>query len=232
MADYLWVGLLGVLGVIVVLAIRLRRVFAQRPRYAAHWQTGNERPPQPDSLHMVVLGDSIMQGIGASSPEKGLAGLAVSYIAEQTGRSVRLTNLSRTGAKVAEVVANQLPLAPLEEADIVLVTVSANDAVRGVPLPEYRAHLEELLKQLPAEKTIVADVALVKAHPVYQPIMRELADSHGVCRAKLATTFADAGSPLKLVAGDFFHPNDRGYRMWFAAFLPEMRALLAKKGLT
>jgi acyl-CoA thioesterase-1 len=30
------------------------------------------------------------------------------------------------------------------------------------------------------------------------------------------------------VAGDFFHPNDRGYRVWASAFLPLLDRAIAK----
>ncbi len=215
----------------VVLAIRVRLVFAQRPHYAAYWSAGNNATHDSAAIHLVTLGDSIMQGIGASRPVKGLAGLAAEYITRRTGRVVRLTNLSRTGAKVADVLADQLPLAPLADADIVLVCVSANDAIKRVPLPEYRAQLDTLLSRLPADKTVIADVALVKARGSYQPTMRELADSHGIARAPVASAFAGTGSPLRIVAGDFFHPNDRGYRIWFSAYAPQLDALLGFRGL-
>ncbi len=231
-ADYVWAGAgVAFAIVIVVLAVRVRLVYTQRPRYAAHWREGNNCAHDPAAIHLVTLGDSIMQGIGASSPAKGLAGLAVEHIAARAGRTVRLTNLSRTGAKVADVLTHQLPLAPLEQADIVLVCASANDAVKRVPVPEYRAQLDALLGQLPADKTVIADVALVKAHASYQPTMRELADAHGIARAAVAHAFADIGSPLKIVAGDFFHPNDRGYRVWFSAFVPQLDALMESRGL-
>ncbi|MGH3545545.1 MAG: SGNH/GDSL hydrolase family protein [Mycobacteriales bacterium] len=232
MAEYVWSGVGVTLAlVIAVLAVRVRQVYRQRPRYATYWRDGNGQAPDPAAIHLVTLGDSIMQGIGASRPARGLAGLAAAHIAQRTERPVRLTNLSRTGAKVADVLADQLPLAPLEQADIVLVCVSANDATKRVPLADYREQLDRLLGRLPADKTIIADVALVKAHPIYQPTMRELADSHGITRAAVGHAFANVGSPLTIVAGDFFHPNDRGYRIWFSAFAPPLEQLLRRRGL-
>ncbi|MGH3802121.1 MAG: GDSL-type esterase/lipase family protein, partial [Pseudonocardiaceae bacterium] len=142
MTEYIWVSTVALLAVVLaVLVFRVRLVYTQRPRYAKYWRDGNGDRHERASIHLVMLGDSLMQGIGASKPIKGLAGLAAAHVAQRTGRTVRITNLSRTGAKVAEVLTDQLPGAPLEEADIVLVCVSANDAFNRVPLPEYRRSL-------------------------------------------------------------------------------------------
>lgn len=225
-------AVVALLVVIAILALRVRLVYRQRPRYAAHWRDGNSLQADPDALYLVTLGDSIMQGIGASEPSKGLAGLAATHIRQRAGCEVYLKNLSSTGAQVADVLRDQLPHAPLDQADIVLVCVSANDAVKRVPLAEYRQQLDELLSQLPAAKTVIADVALVKAHPIYQPIMQELADSYGIRRARVMQAFAGSGNPLKVVAGDFFHPNNRGYTLWFSAFAPQLDECLTELKLT
>ena len=232
MVEYIWVGVLVLFVVVIaILVLRVRLVYTQRPRYAQYWRDGNGRINDHAAIHLVVLGDSLMQGIGASKPTRGLAGLAASHVAARTGRPVRVTNLSRTGAKVAEVLADQLPRAPLDDADVVLVCVSANDAFKRVPLSEYRDALDQLLGKLPREKTVAADVALVRAHGIYQPVMTELADSHGIVRADVVRAFSGVGTPLKIVAGDFFHPNDRGYRVWFSAFAPPLDELLECRGL-
>lgn len=227
--GYWWPALIAALSLLiaVIVAIRIRRIYRQRARYATYWRDHNDLTTPADAIHLVTLGDSLMQGIGASSPEHGLGGLAAAYVAERTGRAVRLTNLSRSGAKVSEVVADQLPTARLETADIVLVTVSANDAMRQVPLAEYRANLDELFRRLPADRTVVSDVALVRGRRRYQPVLAEVAGTHGISRADVTGTFANARNPRNL-AGDFFHPNDRGYRLWLAAFEPELRALLGR----
>ena len=227
-ADLGWLGFFAALALlIVVLSVRVRRVRAQRVDYASYWHDHNEQVAPAGAVHLVTLGDSLLQGIGASSPKSGLGGLAAAYLAERTGRPVRLTNLSRSGAKVSDVLADQLPAAPLETADVVLVAVSANDAMRRIPLTEYRTGLDELFRRLPADRTVVSDVALVRGRGRYQPVLTAVAEAHGITRANVTGTFANARNPRNL-AGDFFHPSDRGYRLWLAAFEPELRALACR----
>ena len=56
----------------------------------------------------------------------------------------------------------------------------------------------------------------------------------GVAVAPLAATFESHGwlGMFTLYAADWFHPNDRGYRVWADAFWTTMRASALMSGLT
>ena len=69
--------------------------------YEEHWAQPHG---VPGGLLYVALGDSAAQGIGASSPERGYVGLLAERLRETTGRPVELINISRSGAKIEEVV--------------------------------------------------------------------------------------------------------------------------------
>lgn len=59
-----------------------------------HWAQ-----PQQGTLTYVALGDSAGVGVGVDDPAQGYVGVIAKRLAETTGQTVRVVNLSVTGAK-------------------------------------------------------------------------------------------------------------------------------------
>lgn len=217
-----------ILLVIAVLGVRALWVVFQRPRYKKHWYELMKREKKQGDFHLLVLGDSIMQGIGASRLRYSLAGRVAHYVELRTGKNVYIENRSLTGGKVRDVAQDQIPQADIDSADLIIVTVSANDALRKTPIAEYRDHLQTIADSLPANKTILADVPRVGLYSKYQPAFDEVVGKHPYRRA----SFYDAeqsSSMFSIIAGDFFHPNNKGYQIWFSAFKPHIDDFLSNE---
>lgn len=179
-----------------------------------------------DVLYL-ALGDSTAQGIGSRSPASSYVGLLAEDLRRaHPGSAVRVVNLSVTGARVADVVRDQLPavralLADGARPDLVTLTVGANDAGRTAPAA-FRTSVQELLDALP-DGTLVADVPdfgggrrLGPARVLAAVVREEVAARPGLRQVRLeeATRRLGWGS----YAGDFFHPSDVGYRVYAGAF--------------
>ncbi len=63
----------------------------------------------PGELLYVAIGDSAAQGIGASRPDRSYVGVLAEEIRSVTGQTVRVVNLSVSGATVELAVQDQLP---------------------------------------------------------------------------------------------------------------------------
>ena len=179
----------------------------------------------PGPLVYVALGDSVAQGLGASRPERGYVGL----LARRLGNA-RVVNLSVSGARVRDVLTDQLPaLAGLPHVDVVTLDIGGND-VRAFDASRFAHDIEELLSQLPAG-TVVADV------PYF---MHGHWERDALEASRLLTAAAAAyGLPVVPIhdvlrrrgwrgmfgdyAADFFHPNDRGHQIWAEAFWAVLR---------
>jgi acyl-CoA thioesterase-1 len=178
----------------------------------------------PGGLVYVALGDSTAQGIGASRPERGYVGLLADRLRAATGRPVQVINLSRSGAKVADVVADQLPRLAHLSADIVTVGVGAND-VKRYDGAEFHRDVDALVAGLPAG-TFVADVpwfmhgAIGRTSGEAAEYLASRAGARSLPVASLyrATRDRGWGAMLTDFAADWFHPNDRGHRVWADAF--------------
>ena len=186
-----------------------------------YWSTSEG---QPGGLLYVALGDSTAQGVGASRPDRGYVGLVAERLRRRTGQRVQVVNLSSSGAKVADVIKDQLPRLRMLQPDLVTVAVGGND-VRSYDAARFSTQVNQLTAALPAG-TFIAD------GPWF---MHGRWDQHADQAARAVTTSAAARGltvvPLHRVlkaqgwkamatdfAPDWFHPNDRGYRVWASAF--------------
>ena len=202
-----------------------------RKGYSEYWQKRRSEPAGPDDIRLVALGDSTVQAVGASSPLKGMVGQVAGLIERETGRMVHIDNVSVFGAKAYNVADEQLKRIDAIGADIIMVAVGANDAIRVSDIDTYRDAMQRIVAALPPEKTVIADVAMVKNRDEYQEILNDLRTRRGTLRADIEKAFHDHMPTKSMVARDFFHPNDYGYTFWFAAFEPAIRQLIVDRHL-
>ncbi|MGT2425869.1 SGNH/GDSL hydrolase family protein [Amnibacterium kyonggiense] len=202
------------------------------PAHHVHW--GERGRADPDAVLYVALGDSAALGLGASRPERGYVGIVADEIARITGRRVRVRNLSIDGATCAVVIADELHRLPRNEVPLVCtLDVGANDIWSFEP-ERFRDELGRICAALPTG-TVVADLPSFSPLPVGRRvaaanrIVHEVVAEHGLTLAPLHAETRKGGPIIAVrnAAGDLFHPNDRGHRVWAAAFLPAVRARLA-----
>lgn len=188
-----------------------------------------EQQSRPGELLYVALGDSAAQGVGASSPGRSYVGLIANHLRERTGGTVRVVNLSVSGARLADVIAVQLPeLAQLKpQPDFMTMAIGAND-IAHFDLVRFERELGIVFDALPGD-TIVGDLPafyLGKAEQFVRSansVLHRMASERGFEIAEVYAKTRRQGAAryaLNQVAADFFHPNDRGYRVWASAFLP------------
>ena len=202
------------------------------PVHSAWWRA---HAKQPGEMLYVAIGDSAAQGIGASSPNKSYVGVLADHVRLATGQTVRVVNLSVSGATVALAVRDQLPRFDKLEPDLVTVAIGANDIAAWNPTT-FEVGIRTVFAALPPH-AFVADLPCfhlphneVKV-AVANEIIRRVAAEHDLTVVPLHATTKRAGfrSILTHVARDLFHPNDRGYRSWAEAFLPAMSADVAHR---
>lgn len=165
-------------------------------------------------LRMVVLGDSTTAGVGVDRAEDSLPYLLAQRIADARRSEVQVTSYGWAGARVADLVRQQLPraLEPiragatepyLSGADIVVVVIGANDATHRTPPWRYRADLRSVLSGIreaaPGADVVLAGIptfrgALRSAEPLifltdqYARVLRPISRAEAV---HAGTAFAD-----------------------------------------
>lgn len=214
---------------LVLLTLRLLLVFVRKQQFADYWRAGIRKPDRQGVLKLVVLGDSISQGVGASRISRSLVGRVTDYLQRQTGRDVQVKNYSRSGATAEDVVSTQLSQADLETADLVILEIGANDTKR-ITLQDYGKYLRQIMAKLPLEKTIIADVPYVTGRRAYQEKLEQALGENDVARAHFVPSLR-MSSTWSITAGDFFHPNDKGYDLWFESFRPAIDQVVKRRSL-
>jgi len=219
------IGLIGG-AVLLFIAANVARTALRAASYPAYWQARMREPVPADGIRLVALGDSSVLAVGAGDPMEGYVGRIASYVTEQTGRPVHITNVS-SGGTTADVVRNQLPQVDLGAADIVIVADS-NDLESGLPLEGYRAVLTTLVAALPADRTVYSDLPLLPGREPYQAVLEEVTDGRGIARADFAAIFSGEGRRLDIFSWLPPHLNSSGYEYWFRAFESEVDRIIAR----
>lgn len=206
-------------------------------RIPVHSKFWRERRAEDGELLYVAIGDSAAQGIGASRPAHSYVGFIAAELRRHTDRTVRVANLAVSGATVGLAIETQLPALAKLEPDIVTVSIGANDIASFDPA-RFERQYGELLDALPPH-AIVADLPTFYFMPaerkvrVANAIVRRLAAERGLTVVPLHARTRRYGlwGVSTQFAGDLFHPNDRGYRVWAGAFAPAALARLVSASL-
>jgi lysophospholipase L1-like esterase len=187
---------------------------------------------------IVWLGDSTAAGVGASSS----AGALPSQVADGLGApGTSVTDLAVSGARVADVLADQVPKVAGLKPDLVLISVGANDTIHLTGRGTFRHTYEELLRALPRGVPVVMlGVPDMGAIPRFAQPLRAVAGWRGRhldgevrhVAAGAGAIYADIAGPTgppfrrhpdRYFAADDFHPSDAGYGLWADAVLKVLR---------
>lgn len=187
-----------------------------------------EGPP----LRVAALGDSTLTAPGVSSAEEIWVSLVARRLATHLNRRVELRSFGTGGATSAVVAAHQLPQAIEFRPHLALVSVGANDVIRGVPRRKLEANLDRIVSELSATGTMVVtsgvgDLGTIPrlAPPLRQMVSRMGAGANRLHSDVVARHGAAAARQWDWAAGEFasradvwsldrFHPNAAGHDIW------------------
>ena len=182
------------------------------------------------ALTVLALGDSLTAGYGLQPSDAFPVKLEAALRAK--GHDVKVINAGIAGDTALDG-ASRLEWALAEPVDAAIVELGANDALRGLPVPQAEQALDNALSRL-AERNIPVLLAGMRAPPNLGPeyqvdfdgMYPRLAEKHGVL---LYPFFLEgvAADP-KLNQADGMHPNPDGVDMIVARILPSVEQLLAK----
>lgn len=210
-------------GVLILLA--LLGGCAERPRSLPADRTA--------AVVYVALGDSTVEGVGASSPEASYVSLLARRLSS-VYPNARAVNLGVGGARSSDVVASQLQRAIELRPDLVTLSVGPNDITGRVSLDAYEANLDTIFKTLTRQTRAAVVANLLPDLAITPRFARgELRDVVGrrtvAFNEALARTGKKYGIELvdlyvasreevpkrpELVGADGYHPSDAGYARW------------------
>lgn len=211
--------------VLVPQTVKLRRTVPKLPEAALPWEGGGGTDP----IRLLVLGDSMAVGVGVDDAADGLAGHLAQQLTERTSRPVRWRARGRNGATARDVIRDHLADALLEPADLVFLSIGANDAMQVRSHRAFRRDVRRILRDI---FTAHPDaIVLISALPAFhrfellpEPLRSTLylhTEALEVAARRALERFprAHMTPPLPpyaegFFASDDFHPSAQGYRDW------------------
>ncbi len=232
---------MGLIGVELVLRSR-REFLPTNPGYRV-----DRVIPAPDGsteepLHLAVLGDSTVAGVGSPDADEALPTLIAERVARDTDRPVRVVGHGVSGARTANVLADQLS-GLTNGVDAIVIVIGSNDATHATPWPRLRTDTEAMLSRATelAPVVVLAGTPRFRANEIIPEPLRTMVDRYsGILRgeqraavesvpgARFVDLAAEA-SPRFLgvpeaTSVDGFHPSPIGYGFWADALAPEIVA--------
>lgn len=189
-------------------------------QYKKFWEN---KAQESGEITYLALGDSAAQGIGASSPMRGYVGLIADRLGKQTNKTVKIVNISKTGAKMGDYLTEQAPKIKEQQADVVTVEIGAND-VAIFNADDFRANFKKVLATLP-DGAYVSDMPLFNSRPgstenakiASKIVAEELKNYPKLVFVDLQKQTQENQSIFGF-APDLFHPNNLSYKNWADAF--------------
>jgi lysophospholipase L1-like esterase len=184
-------------------------------------------------LLYVALGDSTVEGVGATSPAHNYVGQLHQKLRAIYPRA-RVTNLGVGGATAAGVRSRQLPRALELKPDLVTLSIGPNDITAERSPRDYGRDVAAILQALTRDTSAVVVVNLIpdltvtprfkgtEAEPVvrqrvtaFNEVLAAQARAHGAEIVDLYTASQrEVPRRPELVGPDRYHPSDVGYARW------------------
>jgi lysophospholipase L1-like esterase len=232
---YLTLGFVVLLAIELLVALRGPSLPARLPLLLDRDFDGPGGADPEEPITVVWLGDSTGAGVGASSVETALP----TEVARGLRRSVRLRVLASSGARVKDVLLQQLPLVRELRPDVVVVGVGGNDVTHLTPRGLFEGLYDSLLRSIqsvgPATVVTIGIGDFGTVPRISQPlraltgwrgrwfddVIRNVAGRRGAAYVDLygRTGPAFGHDPATFYSADGFHPSDEGYRIWAEAIL-------------
>lgn len=192
----------------------------------------------------VALGDSSVEGIGASTPERSYTGIIHEHL-KLIRNKISYHNLGKAYATIGDVNKHQLQKAINLQPQLVTISIGANDIIQRTPLKEFENGLQFLLDNLKrcttAEIVIntLPDLSHAPAVPArlramslllvkrMNQVIKKLASKYQVILVDLyeQSRLYTQKYP-EVVSTDGFHPSDFGYAIWANTIISEIRHIL------
>lgn len=209
---------------------QVRRKVPQLPECFLDQGQSQGRGP---ALRLVFLGDSIMAGIGHSDPETIFPQQLVDQLARFGGRALAWNNLARNGACSSQLL-HELPQ-QLPEADLYVVSVGVNDALRLCRPALFRENLEQLSRRGSAGAPwLLIGLPNLLEFPCFpNPLrsflawrVRRLEEAALTLGAPWTVYRLRTHHTLDTFTPDLFHPGPLGCQSWARQILPTVTGLL------
>lgn len=197
-----------------------------------------ELPGGAPVRHVAVIGDSAAAGHGLADPDQAWARQVARALHRHDGRTTILHNVAVDGADIPCVLEHQLPA--VDDAEVVLINVGVNDAIRRHSPRRIEREMRHLLTEVrqravPDAKIILLTAPDLSAAPglpwVLGPALAVLCRVTARAQVRAARGFGlelirmpRQVLPPEVFGDDGFHPGVVGHRRMAAVLIERLTA--------
>ena len=217
------------LGIVPVLYAQGKWVRKQVPRLPHAPEPWEGEAPGPSPVSVLGVGDSTIAGVGVTDARDGLVPQFSLALHEKTQRGVSWRSVGQSGATTKDILRHFLPPLFTAPADVVLVSLGANDAKDLKPLGATVSRFERLLTILheghPDALIIFSSLPAFYLFPTLPQPLRAVIYAHAQAIERSIRPMIESypfammsppppGYHDTFFAVDGFHPSAAGYRDW------------------
>ncbi|MBI2601371.1 SGNH/GDSL hydrolase family protein [Candidatus Daviesbacteria bacterium] len=192
---------------------------------------------------IVAMGDSAVEGWGATSPKRAFAPLVYSSI-KLKKQNVNFYNLGKAQARVEDVLNTQLNQAIKLQPDLILLSIGANDILWPLKAWQFDKNYGLLLKSL-SQKTdaliVVNNIPDFSIAPIipklvlpltnilakrFNKIIQKYTDETGGVLVDLYAQSSLIKDKKGFISDDGLHPSDKGYALWKDSIIDKISPLI------
>jgi lysophospholipase L1-like esterase len=196
------------------------------------------------ALDILVIGDSTALGQGGDTIQEGFSFQYAEYLSRKQGININITNIGVSGARVQDILQNQIPKAKELNWDVLMVSLGANDVTAIDSISNFQLDMgtfTQTIKQfkkpviwLNIPDFISAPLLLPPLHLFLSHRANEFNDiinsyCHQLERAYCIDIFNKARDQFvqnkyTFFAKDLYHPSKNGYQHWkniITEFVPD-----------
>lgn len=192
------------------------RVRQEKERNSSFYQ----RLAEGFDVEILIVGDSIGNGNGASATEHTWHNRLAKAIWTEYGAKVRMTNVSMGGNTSHAGYVRTMALNDGADYDLVILCYGQNDPEKDFAL-YYESIIRAVQEKYPKASIISILESSQRAYTWKMQTIQAIADHYGI---PVVDTIAPFMENYDDFTGDGVHPNDEGYRLYCDLVMEEIRA--------
>ena len=126
----------------------IRSELVRRPDSEGSPRTTSSAAPAP--VEVLFLGTSLTEGLGLDRPSQEAWPARIAVLADSAGIPIAATNAGLGGDTSAGAL-RRLEWVMRQEPDVLVVETGANDGLRGLPVDQLEANLDEIMRWVQSE---------------------------------------------------------------------------------
>lgn len=174
-----------------------------------------------NELKILIVGDSISEGSGASSADLVWYKKLIPYMKETYGVKLDITNVSMGGTRSYAGYVRLMELDDEEDYDLAIICYGENDIPEELSL-YYESILYTIRHKYPDCKLMTILESSQREYTDKIKTIQSLSEYYGAYVVDVIAAFNNSGRAYEELCNDGTHPNDEGQKVYYEAVKPSM----------